>query len=266
MLATVVPGAIACSPPGQRRQAQRALQQAAPFRPLHCCRPRPSSHRQHVSCAARREEAASSSQQQQGSQAAPAAAADAEAEPLGLQHAEQQREEQQQHAAGAGTRWMPASMLSGWKGAGSMLLSLGAVSGSGLLGELAAVQRLAAVQSSMFSCLHWPTCSGGLPPMQGCARPSSGCRVWIRHQRTLLNTGGGGGAGPDRCAGSAAGLPASLPHVGLRPLFHSPSAIAQAHLTTRGSRIGSTERFSLHRHCLASHCAAPNHASCLRLP
>ena len=137
-LATVASGAIACSAPGQRRHGQRALQQAAPFRPLPALRPRPSSHWQHVSCAARREEAASTSQQQQGSAAPPAApaATGAEAEPLGLQHAEQQQE--QQHAAAA-TRWMPASMLSGWQGAGSMLLSLGAVSGAGLLGALAAV-------------------------------------------------------------------------------------------------------------------------------
>jgi hypothetical protein len=41
----------------------------------------------------------------------------------------------QDAAAEQHERWMPASWLSGWKGMGSMLLSLGAVTGGGLLGS-----------------------------------------------------------------------------------------------------------------------------------
>jgi hypothetical protein len=37
------------------------------------------------------------------------------------------------HAANS-VRWVPASLLSGWKGTGSLMLSLGAVTGGGLMG------------------------------------------------------------------------------------------------------------------------------------
>lgn len=57
--------------------------------------------------------------------APPAAAVAAEV----VQDAAAEQHEQQHE------RWMPASWLSGWKGMGSMLLSLGAVTGGGLLGS-----------------------------------------------------------------------------------------------------------------------------------
>jgi hypothetical protein len=172
MLATIASGAIACSSPGQRRHAQLAPS----FRPLPALRLRPSNNWQHASCAATREEAASTSQQQQGSAAPPAAAAAtaAEAEPVGPQLAEQQQEQQ---PAAAPTRWMPASMLSGWQGAGSMLLSLGAVSGAGLLGALAAARLT--LMCNFTHLLACPRPPGVLPPMQDIAHPSAICRVWI---------------------------------------------------------------------------------------
>lgn len=46
-----------------------------------------------------------------------------------------QQTEQQQQPGGERERWQPASLLSGWKGPTSLLLSLGAVSGGGLLGK-----------------------------------------------------------------------------------------------------------------------------------
>lgn len=74
--------------------------------------------------------------------AAAGSGADRAPPPLAEQHAAPAA--QQQHAAEAADvdaaapapheRWVPASWLSGWKGAGSLLLSLGAVTGGGLLG------------------------------------------------------------------------------------------------------------------------------------
>ncbi|KAI3430446.1 hypothetical protein D9Q98_005041 [Chlorella vulgaris] len=51
------------------------------------------------------------------------------------QEQQQQDEQQQQQDEHPTERWMAASQLSGWKGPGTMLLSLGAVSGAGLLGS-----------------------------------------------------------------------------------------------------------------------------------
>jgi hypothetical protein len=57
------------------------------------------------------------------------------------QEQQQQDERYQQQDEQPTERWMAASQLSGWKGPGTMLLSLGAVSGAGLLG---AMRQLAA--------------------------------------------------------------------------------------------------------------------------
>ncbi len=56
------------------------------------------------------------------------------ADPAALPAAAAAAAEVQDVAAKQHERWMPASWLSGWKGMGSMLLSLGAVTGGGLMG------------------------------------------------------------------------------------------------------------------------------------
>ena len=101
---------------------------------------------------------------------------------------------------------MPASLLSGWKGAGSMLLSLGAITGGGLLG--APVQRLQeptpvllrsmAVLAGLHAALAWASAAAACRPMHPaaclcplnphtpapqapaltCRAPSRCCRRW----------------------------------------------------------------------------------------
>lgn len=92
---------------------------------LRAQRPSSSSWPHHVACSSLR-------QQPEPLEAAP---------PLkavpGSQPAQQQPQPQQQQE-----HWMPASLLSGWKGMGTLMLSLGAVTGGGLLG--AHVQAAAA--------------------------------------------------------------------------------------------------------------------------
>lgn len=78
-----------------------------------------------LACAAQRQDGGGAGGQQAGAPAPPATLQQ-------QQRPEQQQPEQQQPAAAE--RWAPASLLSGWKGAGSMLLSIGAVAGGGLLG------------------------------------------------------------------------------------------------------------------------------------
>lgn len=79
-----------------------------------------------MTCSSLRQESSSGQQQQQ---AAPPPAPLAAAPP-----AAQPQQEQPQQVEAAAEQWMPASWLSGWKGTGSMLLSLSAVTGGGLLG------------------------------------------------------------------------------------------------------------------------------------
>ena len=75
--------------------------------------------------------AAAAPRQQDGGAALPPAASE-RAQAVAPQQPAEALEQQQQH----GERWMPASWLAGWKGAGTMALSFGAVTGGGLLGRL----------------------------------------------------------------------------------------------------------------------------------
>lgn len=112
-------------PLAQRHGLNRPGQQ----RPLSACLPR-------VWRPVRRHGVQCSAHLNQGPASSSAEAASRLAAPV--QDSQQPAAHKQQEA---GERWMPASWLSGWQATPTLLLSLGAVSGGGLLGA-AAMRRL----------------------------------------------------------------------------------------------------------------------------
>jgi hypothetical protein len=84
-------------------------------------------------------------------------------EPLPSVQAPQQQQGQLEHAAAE--RWMPASWLSGWKGAGSLLLSFGAVTGGGLMGAWGAGDYAWALRMQPY---HFAAAATGRPLLTCC--------------------------------------------------------------------------------------------------
>jgi hypothetical protein len=119
-------------PPALQAQRQRHVGSAGTrLLPLLLARPSLAAARGRPALVA----AAASQPRGSGGRALPPAAGGERAPPLlasSQPQAAAPSEQQQQRRPDE--RWMPASWLSGCQGAGTMLLSLGAVSGGGLLG------------------------------------------------------------------------------------------------------------------------------------